>query len=259
MTMNSTLDELDFGHVKDLVGNPENFGSKEELLEKIFQVFALCNLDHGCLQTNRKKQAAVTELWRFNSPDVTSVCQVLADEGKHPALLIAEDEQFPFDLFDFERKFTADADVEKLFSTLADNGLSHVYCIPVHSGGETYVFILARPDEIIDTVELLTFQSICANAVNKILHFEPRPCEAGRTLLLGKRERAALIGVARGETYSQIAEKFGFSELTVRSLIDASIAKLGGRNVSHTILLAIIGGEFGLIECMTIPDNVSAN
>ena len=116
--MNSTLDELDFGQVKDLVGNPENIGSKEELLEKIFQVFALCNLDHGCLQTNRKKQAAVTELWRFNSPDVTSVCQVLADEGKHPALLIAEDEQFPFDLFDFERKFTADADVENCFQPL---------------------------------------------------------------------------------------------------------------------------------------------
>ena len=80
--MNSTLDELDFGQVKDLVGNPENIGSQEELLEKIFQVFALCSLDHGCLQTNRKKQATVTELWRFASPDVSSICQRLADEGK---------------------------------------------------------------------------------------------------------------------------------------------------------------------------------
>ena len=257
--MISTLDELDISQVRDLFGDPRDFASKEEFLEKIFQIFQLCGLDHGCLQTNKQKSAAVTELWRFDSSEVTAACQVLADVGRHPAISLAQNEQFPFDLFDFEGKFAEDSDIASLFSSFRNNDLKHVYCIPVHSRDEIFVFIIARPNETIDTVELLTFQSICANAINKIFDFEIRPCDAGKNPLLNKSERAALIGVARGETYSQIADSISFSEVTVKALIEGSMVKLGGRNVSHTVLLAIIGGEFGLIECIKGSEHVIPN
>ena len=107
---------------------------------------------------------------------------------------------------------------------------------------------MARPGAPIDTVELLTLQAICSNAVNGVMQFVPRPCEQGMAGKFSADEKRILTGIAHGKDMADIADEAAVSELALRSKIDNIVKKAGARNISHAVVLSLIEGEISLEE-----------
>ncbi|MEP1206422.1 MAG: helix-turn-helix transcriptional regulator [Rhizobiaceae bacterium] len=235
--------------MRSTTGQIEQARSRDQYMEQVFRVFTIYGLGHGCLHSVNQDYSPAQALWRVTPDDVTSACSYLVETKNHPAVRLGENRHFAFDLFDFRDQFSDDPDVESLYRAFENNGVFHAYGLPIQTvDSGTFVFVVARVGSAIDTVELLTLQAICSNAVNGVQQFVRRPCEDSIPQKLTAPERQLLLATAGGSTITEISEKSNLSELTVRSKVDHIVEKLGARNVSHAIILSLIEGEIGLEE-----------
>ena len=62
--MESVHKEVDVNRIRDLIGNLSNLNTKEEYLEKVYQIFEIYGLGHGCLQVYNHELATVNGIWR---------------------------------------------------------------------------------------------------------------------------------------------------------------------------------------------------
>lgn len=236
--------------LSQLVSNLEAVKSVDSCLDQVHQIFDIYGLGHGCLHTFGKAYDSSSALWRVTPNDVTDACSYLIQENKHPALRLGKDRHFPFDLFDFRDNFSNDQDVEALFVAFENNGLNHAYGLPIQTLDQgSFVFVVGRAGSAMETVELLTLQTICTNAVNKVQQFKQKPCEAQFTKRLSVSERQVLLSIAKGETKLHIAEEFNMSELALNLMLKNINKKLSAHNTSHAIILSLIVGEFDLQDC----------
>ena len=233
-----------------LVSTLEVVNSADSCLDQIHQIFDMYGLGHGCLHTFGKNYDPSSALWRVTPDDVTEACCYLIQENKHPAISLGIDRHFPFDLFDFRDSFSNDKDIEALFVAFENNGLNHAYGLPIQTMDHgNFVFIVGRPGSAIETVELLTLQTICTNAVNKVQQFKKIPSDAKLAKKLSSNERQMLLSIARGESKSIISDKLKISELTLNLMLKNIHKKLGAHNTSHAVILSLIEGEFDLKDC----------
>ena len=250
--MESVHKEVDINRVRDLIGNLSNLNTKEEYLEKVYQVFEIYGLGHGCLQVYNHELATVNGIWRAMPDSIAEICTQVTASGNHPAVKLSKNRNFPFDLFDFRQHFEGDEELSTFFTVLEKHGFDHVYGLPIHTGESIFIFIVARHQACVDTVELLTLQAICSNAVNNILKLEPNTVSNGKNNKLTENEKIALVSVAKGDSVASAASRLNLSEVTMNLIVEGAIEKLGARNTSHAIVLAIIEGEFGLSDCISL-------
>ncbi len=257
--MESVHKEVDVNRIRDLIGNLSNLNTKEEYLEKVYQIFEIYGLGHGCLQVYNHELATVNGIWRAMPDSIAEICTQVTLSGSHPAVKLSKNRNFPFDLFDFKQHFEDEDELNTFYSELEKHGFDHVYGLPIHTGESIFVFIVARHEARVDTVELLTLQAICSNAVNNILKLEPNPVAPDKPCKLTENERIALISIAKGDSIPAAATRLELSEMTMNLIVEGAIEKLGARNTSHAILLSIIEGEFGLSDCISLPHDSIAN
>ncbi len=129
-----------------------------------------------------------------------------------------------------------------------------MYGLPVHLEDAIFTFVIGRVGSNIDTVELLTLQAICTNAVKNILQLEPDALSNKTPGKLSAREKSVIISVAQGNSPADIAADLGLTEVTVNIMLNKIVEQLGSRNIPHAILIGIIEGEFGLSDCIGSPD-----
>ena len=236
--------------LSQLVTTLEGVNSADSCFDQVLQIFDIYGLGHGCLHTFGKSYEPSSALWRVTPSDVTQACSFLIQGNKHPAIQLGKDRHFPFNLFDYRDNFSDDKDVEALFVAFENNGLSNAYGLPIQTMDQgSFVFVVGRPGSALETIELLTLQSICTNAVNKIQQFKHKPCEAQLTKRLSTSERQVLLSIARGDTKLLIAEELKMSELALNLMLKNIDKKLGAHNTSHAIILSLIVGEFDLQDC----------
>ncbi|NRB32096.1 MAG: hypothetical protein HRU27_16015 [Rhizobiaceae bacterium] len=249
--MTDTLPELfdDQQDIQEAAISLESSQSMDEHLEQVFKVFDLFGVGHGCLHALNETYSPSQALWRVTPPDVTSACSYLIETNKHPAVRLGKTRHFAFDLFDFRDNFEGDPDVDALYEAFEQNGVAQAYGLPIQTKDRgTFVFVVARPGAPIDTVELLTLQAICSNAVNGVMQFVPRPCEQGMAGKFSGDEKRILTGIAHGKDMADIADEAAVSELALRSKVDHIVKKAGARNISHAVVLSLIEGEISLEE-----------
>ena len=123
------------------------------------------------------------------------------------------------------------------------------YGLPIQTESGAYVFVVGRPGGPINMTELLALQTICRNAINRIVQFKNRPCEKQSPRLLTNGQRQVLIAVAKGMDASMIGEYLKFPGETVTTMQNQIVDILGAANVRHAIVLALIAGEFTLDDC----------
>ena len=152
-------------------------------------------------------------------------------------------------MFDYEKHSAGDADVEALYQSFRDNDLISLYALPIKTRTGVHFFVVARPRETIDLTELLALQSICTNAINKIVQFKSRPCETNIQRLLNANQKQVLIGLAKGMDNKTMSRSIGLSEDTIAVLQEQIVDTLGAANARHAIILALIAGEVSLEEC----------
>ncbi|MEM9574423.1 MAG: LuxR C-terminal-related transcriptional regulator [Pseudomonadota bacterium] len=233
-----------------LVSELNTAESKQEYFDQVHRIFDIYGLGHGCLHTLGNAYSPAEALWRVTPDDVTAACSYLVTANKHPAIILGKKRHFAFDMFEFRHHFDGDPDVEALFDAFEANGLKHAYGLPINTREHgSFVFVIARPGDAIETVELLTLQAICTNAVNGVKQFEKRPCEANKESKLTNKEKRLLISLAKGNSVTHLANTLKLSETTIQLLISSLVLKLNGQNISHAIVLALIEGEIGLAEC----------
>lgn len=221
--------------------------NEETYLKQVYEIFEIYELAHGCLLNSEADGQFSDALWRKAPKDISEICASLINAGKHPAIQLGKNRQFPFDLFDFRNTVFHDPDIEALYASFSDNGIEHAYGIPIQTqNNETYVFVVARPGPPLETVELLALQTICANAVQRVQQFNPRPCDANRTKKLSDQERHILMSIAKGTSRLRLSKIMGISMDEFDSLTNNILSKFKANNVSHAIVLALIEGEFGL-------------
>lgn len=224
--------------------------TKENFLDQVQDIFDIYGLGHGCLHSVDRPYSPVEALWRVLPGAVTEACSALVNKNKHPAVILGKNRHFPFDLFDYREHFKDDPESERLYVALENSGVNQAYGLPVQTSDRgTFVFVIGRPDGRLNTVELLTLQAICTNAINKIQQFEARPCDNLKGRKLTDQERRLLILQARGSSFAETSEEFELSEFAISSILSQTVQKLEAQNVSHAIVLALIEGEFALAEC----------
>ena len=231
------------------LGKLGDSSSFDECMAQVRAVFDLYQIGHGCLQTLNDDVSTSEALWRVTPDDVTAACSRLVSNKKHPALILGKDRHFPFDLFDYEKHFAGDADVEALYQSFRNNNLIAVYALPIKTRSGVHVFVAARPRETIDLTELLALQSICTNAINKIVQFKARPCETNIQRILNANQKRVLIGLAKGMDNQTMSRSLGLSEDTITILQEQIVDTLGAANARHAIILSLIAGEVSLEEC----------
>ena len=117
----------------------------------------------------------------------------------------------------------------KLFEAFANNGLIAVYALPIRTPSGVYVFVVGRPNDTIDLTELLALQTICTNALNKIVQFKKRPCDSSVPNILTNNQRRVLIALARGMDRPTIARTHCLSEDTVALIEEQIVGRFGCR------------------------------
>ena len=245
-------DKMTLSTMHDHVSLLETAVTKENYLDQVHQIFDIYGLGHGCLHNLGATYAPSEALWRVTPDDVTIACSNLIKMDKHPAIKLGKNRHFAFDLFDFRETFNNDPDVEALYTAFEANGLNQAYGLPIQTTDRgTFIFVIGRPNSPIETVELLTLQTICSNAVNKVHQFEARPCAANKTGKLTKQEMQLLIAIAKGKSLPDVSDEIGLSEITVRSMTNNILSKYKAQNVSHAIILALVEGEFELVDCIS--------
>ena len=132
---------------------------------------------------------------------------------------------------------------------LRNNGLAQAYGLPIQSEAGAYVFVVGRPGGPINMTELLALQTICRNAINRIVQFKKRPCEKQTPRLLTNDQRQVLIAVAKGMDADLIGAYLAMPADTVTTMQEQIVDTLGAANVRHAIVLALIAGEFTLDDC----------
>ncbi|MEM7747376.1 MAG: hypothetical protein AAF346_03930 [Pseudomonadota bacterium] len=215
-------------------------------MAQVRAVFDLYQVGHGCLQTLDDELEPSEALWRVTPDDVTSACSQLVKTKKHPALLIGKSRHFPFNMMDYREHFQGDPETDALFEAFANNGLSAVYALPIRTPAGVYVFVVGRPNDTIDLTELLALQTICTNALNKIVQFKKRPCDNSVPYILTNNQRRVLIALARGMDRTTIARTHCLSEDTVALIEQQIVDDLGAANARHAIVLSLIAGELSL-------------
>lgn len=247
MDLKSNSNSMD--QIGSLVTDLDRTNQREEYLETVCNIFEMFNLGHACITANKTSSQSLKPLWRAIPNKVGEACSQLTDNGRHPAIELAKDRYFPFDLFEFRRRFSGDLGVDALYSAFEDNGISHAYCLPVHSDNEElFAFVVGREAEEICMPELLSLQAICSNAVNHILSLERRPCE---TKKLDQKQTELLILISKGNSLSDVAMAMDLSEVSVEIMKQVIVDKLGAQNFPHAIITALIEGEVALADCLT--------
>ena len=233
-----------------VVSNLKSAESKQEYFDQVHRIFDIYGLGHGCLHTLEDAYTPAEALWRVTPDDITAACSYLVTANKHPAIILGQKRHFAFDMFEYRSNFDGDPDVEALFAAFEANGLKHAYGLPINTRDHgSFVFVIARPGNKIETVELLTLQAICANAVNEIKQFETRPCDKNKESKLSGKEKRLLISIAKGTSISDLANALRLSETTIQLMLSSIVLRLNGQNISHAIVLALIEGEIGLTDC----------
>ncbi|MEP0943724.1 MAG: LuxR C-terminal-related transcriptional regulator [Rhizobiaceae bacterium] len=221
----------------------------DQYLEQVFQIFDMYGLGHGCLHAMHRNYSPSQALWRVTPDEVTEACSYLIEKENHPAIILGKGRHFPFNMFQFREQFEDDQDIQALYEAFELNGVVNAYGLPIQTAERgTFVFVVARPGSPIETVELLTLQAICSNAVNGIQQFTDRVSNSRSQGKLADSERDMLLAIANGATITTISEKLRIGELTVRLKVDHIIEKLSAQNVSHAIVLMLIEGEIALEE-----------
>ena len=223
--------------------------SFRECLAQVHAVLDIYQVGHGCLHSLSDPLAPNEALWRVTPDDVTLACSSLISMMKHPAIIIGREKHFPFDLFDYRDQFRTDPDVEMLYEAFENNGLTSAYGLPIQTEAGTYVFVVGRPGGPINLTELLALQSICRNAINRIVQFKKRPCERKTPRVLTSDQCRVLIAVAKGMGSRTIGQYLSLHEDEIATMQDQIVDKLGAANVRHAIVLALIAGEFTLEDC----------
>ena len=196
--------------LSDQLGKLDDTQSLSECLAEVRAVLDIYQVGHGCLQSLNAPLSPNEALWRVTPPDVTIACSSLIKLRRHPALVIGKSRHFPVDLFDFRDQFDGDPDTEALFRAFENNGLSEVYGLPIQSESGTFVFVVGRPGEAINLTELLALQTICHNAINKIVQFKHRP-RGKAVAILTNDQRRVLIAVAKGMDVTTISHYLKWS------------------------------------------------
>lgn len=239
-------DPIDLADAADTLAKSQD---KDEHLQQVFKVFDLFGVGHGCLHSLNESYSPSQALWRVTPPDVTSACSYLVETNKHPAIKLGKNRHFAFNVFDFRENFDGDPDVEALFQAFEANNVHQAYGLPIQTKDRgTFVFVVARPGAPIETVELLTLQAICSNAVNGVLQFIPRPCDQGKTKKITASEKQILTAIAGGKDIGDVANEANISELTLRTKIDHIVQKVGAQNISHAVVLMLVEGDLLLEE-----------
>ncbi len=220
-----------------------------ECLAQVHAVLDIYQVGHGCLHSLGDPLDPDEALWRVTPEDVTSACSALVSLKKHPAIIIGRGKHFPFNLFDYRDQFQVDPDVELLYEAFENNGLTSAYGLPIQAESGTYVFVVGRPGGPIGLTELLALQTICSNAINKIVQFKQRPCERQVPRILTPEQRHVLIAVAKGMGAKTIGRYLDLHEDLVATMRDQIVDTLGAANVRHAIVLALIAGELTLEDC----------
>lgn len=231
------------------LGKLDDTQSLSECLAQVRAVLDLYQVGHGCLQSLHAPLSPNEALWRVTPPDVTLACSSLIKLKRHPALVIGKTRHFPFDLFDFRDQFSGDPDTEALYQAFENNGLAEVYGLPIQSETGTFVFVVGRPGEAISLTELLALQTICHNAINKIVQFKHRPRGSEATAILTSDQRRVLIAVAKGMDIAMSSDYLDLPQATVAMVQEQVVDQLGAANIRHAIVLALIAGEFTLDDC----------
>ena len=248
--MESTDTAIVESELDEVVSELRSADSREQYFDQVHRIFDIYGLGHGCLHTLGDAYTPDEALWRVTPDDVTAACSYLVTANKHPAIILGKKRHFAFDMFEYRNNFDGDPDVEALFTAFEANGLKHAYGLPINTREHgSFVFVIARPGDKIETVELLTLQAICTNAVNGVKQFERRPCEANKDSKLTAKEKRLLISVAKGNSNSDLAKTLSLSETTIQLMLGNVVQKLKGQNISHAIVLALIEGEIGLSDC----------
>lgn len=231
------------------LGKLDSSKSLEECMAQVRAVFDLYEVGHGCLQTLNNEITPSEALWRVTPDDVTTACSRLVRLKKHPALMAGQNRHFPFNLLDFRDHFSGDPDIDALYESFDNNDLIAVYALPIKAKSGTYVFVVGRPNETMALTELLALQTICTNAINKVVQFKRRPCDNEIQRILTSGQKKVLIGLAKGMDDSTIARTLDMSEQTIATLTQQVIETLGAANARHAIILSLISGELTLQEC----------
>jgi len=238
--------------INELIAQLGASHNEESYLKQVYQIFEIYGIAHGCLLSSKTKNKFSEALWRKVPNDIAEICHLLICEDKHPAIQLGKNRQFPFDLFDFRNSVFHDPDIEDLYVAFSKNDIEHAYGLPIQTANDgTYVFMVARPGPPIDTLELLALQTICANAVQKVQQFTPRPCDVNRIKKLSERERQVLISIAKGTSTARLSHATGIPQAEFDASINDVMSKFKAYNVSHAIVLALIEGEFALTDLVT--------
>ena len=234
-------------NIDSITENLEQAQDLDEYLEQVFRIFDIYGLGHGCLHSVHHRYTPSQALWRVTPDEVTSACSHLVKTENHPAISLGKNRHFPFDLFDFRDQFKDDSDVEALYAAFEKNGVNNAYGLPIQTANRgTFVFVVARPASAIETVELLTLQAICSNAVNGVQQFAEPEHDQELPSKLSDSDRKILFSIATGESITTISKELNVSELTISLKLDHIVERLSAQNVSHAIVLLLIEGELRL-------------
>jgi len=116
----------------------------------------------------------------------------------------------------------------------------------LRAGAKGYILKTASPDELLRAIEIVASQGVYLDKEVAKAVEEPGFSPEG----LSPREREVLLLAGRGESSKEIASKLYISERTVQTHLASIYDKLGARNKTEALLLALKYGVVTLEELL---------
>jgi DNA-binding NarL/FixJ family response regulator len=173
---------------------------------------------------------AAIQLWNEHRPDVTIMDQRLPGISGLDAILVIR-HQYP----------------EARFVVVTANGFQEHVQQAVSAGVQGYLFKeLVRTELICAIHRIHEGESYYPEPVRRPFHAGRSSAEPEQDVVLTSRELDVLRLVAQGFSNKEIAAMLSLREFTVKSYVQSAIAKLGARDRTHAVTIAISRGFFNV-------------
>ena len=202
-------------------------------------VLAAFDIDVWFVESRFPDSRMLQRDWRAVPASLEASLTRLSDLEKHPWIDLSHSRSFPFDVFALESAFSTDDDVKDLLQDMRQSGVTCCHALPVFALTGEYAFVVGRMFGTISMSELLQLQSICANVARLLLVFRPSQEDADNAL--SELESTVFKSLAMGMHPDAIATTHRISPATVAMMEKRIVEKLGARNITHAIAIAMAG------------------
>lgn len=216
-----------------------NAKSGAECRATFHDVLAELDIDVWFVEARFPDQRMPQRDWRNVPASVEAALTRLSESEKHPWVDLSHSRSFPFDVFALEHAFSTDDDVKALLQDMRHSGVACCHALPVFALTGEYAFVVGRTSGTMSMSELLQLQSICANVARMLLVF--RPSKEDAESALSELESTVFKSLAMGMHPDAIAATHRISPATVAMMEKRIVEKLGARNITHAIAIAMAG------------------